>query len=94
MRTGRLWARNPPKAKVTLTVGKTPGGGLNGRALCSFDAEVTLDGEALTEEELRLLTESREGLVRIRGEWVMADPAKIQELLAHWRTCGRSRRAS
>ena len=89
VRTGRLWARNPPKAKVTLTVGKTPGGGLNGRALCEFDAVVTLDGEALTEEELRLLTESREGLVRIRGEWVMADPAKIQELLAHWKEAKR-----
>lgn len=89
VRTGRLWARNPPKAKVTLTVGKTPGGGLNGRCLCDFEANVTLDGSALTEEELRLLAESREGLVRIRGEWVMADPAKIQELLAHWKEAKR-----
>ena len=89
VRTGRLWARNPPKAKVTLTVGKTPGGGLNGHALCEFDAAVTLDGEALSEEELRLLAESRDGLVRIRGEWVMADPAKIQELLAHWKEAKR-----
>ena len=89
VRTGRLWARNPPKAKVTLTVGKTPGGGLNGRALCSFDAAVTLDGEALSEEELRLLSESHDGLVRIRGEWVMADPAKIQELLARWKEAKR-----
>ena len=89
VRTGRLWARNPPKAKVTLTVGKTPGGGINGNVLCDFDAEVTLDGETLTEDELRLLAESREGLVRIRGEWVMADPAKIQELLAHWKEAKR-----
>ena len=89
VRTGRLWARNPPKAKVTLTVGKTPGGGLNGHALCEFDAAVTLDGEALSEEELRLLGESRDGLVRIRGEWVMADPAKIQELLSHWQEAKR-----
>lgn len=89
VRTGRLWARNPPKAKVTLTVGKAPGGGLNGHALCEFDAAVTLDGETLTEEEVRLLAESREGLVRIRGEWVMADPAKIQELLAHWKEARR-----
>ena len=89
VRTGRLWARNPPKAKVTLTVGKTPGGGLNGHALCEFDAAVTLDGEALSEEELRLLAESRDGLVRIRGEWVMADPAKIRELLAHWQEAKR-----
>lgn len=89
VRTGRLWARNPPKAKVTLTVGKAPGGGLNGHALCEFDAAVTLDGETLTEEEVRLLAESREGLVRIRGEWVMADPTKIQELLAHWKEARR-----
>ena len=89
VRTGRLWARNPPKAKVSLTVGKAPGGGLNGHALCDFDVDVTIDGEALSEEELRLLAESRDGLVRIRGEWVVADPAKIQELLAHWKEAKR-----
>ena len=34
---------------------------------------------------MRVLVESRDGLVRIRGEWVMADPEKIRELLAHWK---------
>ena len=85
VRTGRLWAKNPPKAKVSVTVGKTPGGGLNGRSLCEFSVGVSLDGERLSEEELRVLVESRDGLVRIRGEWVMADPEKIRELLAHWK---------
>ena len=89
VRTGRLWAKAPPKAKVSVTVGKTPGGGLNGSALCDFSAEVTVNGEALSEEELRMLAESRDGLVRIRGEWVMADPEKIQELLAHWQEAKR-----
>ena len=89
VRTGRLWAKAPPKAKVSVTVGKTPGGGLNGMALCDFSVGVSLDGEMLSEEELRMLAESRDGLVRIRGEWVMADPEKIQELLAHWKEAKR-----
>ena len=88
VRTSRLWAKAPPKAKVTVTVGKS-GGGLNAAALCDFEVAATLDGEPLTEEELRLIANSRDGLVRIRGEWVEADPEKIGALLARWKDAKR-----
>ena len=89
VRTGRLWAKAPPKAKVSVTVGKTPGGGLNGMALCDFSVGVSLDGEMLSEEELRMLAESRDGLVRIRGEWVMADPETAPRLIEIWKEAKR-----
>ena len=89
VRTGRIWKKAPPKAKVSVSVGKAKGGGLNAHALCDFDVDVTIDGEPLTEEELALLANSRDGLVRIRGEWVEADHEKIEELLSRWKDAKR-----
>ena len=90
VRTGRLWAKEPARAKVTVSVGAAKKGGvLSARSLCCFDATVTVGGEPLSEEEIRLLLGSREGLVRLRGEWVEADPEKIAALLARWQEAKR-----
>ena len=89
VRTGRIWSKAPAKAKVSVSVGKAKGGTLNANALCDFSVDVTIDGEPLTEEELRMLANSRDGLVRIRGEWVEADHEKIQELLFRWQEAKR-----
>ena len=89
VRTGRLWAKQPTRAQVTVSVGKTPGGGLTAQSLCSFDAAVTVNGASLSPEELETLMNARDGLVRIRGEWVAADPAHIRELLDRWQAAKR-----
>ena len=89
VRTGRIWAKAPAKAKVSVSVGTSKGGTLNAHALCDFDVDVTVNGEPLSAEELALLANSREGLVRIRGEWVEADHEKISELLAKWKDAKR-----
>ena len=89
VRTGRIWAKAPSKAKVSVSVGTSKGGTLNAHALCDFDVDVTVNGEPLSAEELALLANSREGLVRIRGEWVEADHEKISELLAKWKDAKR-----
>ncbi|MGN0889485.1 MAG: DEAD/DEAH box helicase [Kiritimatiellia bacterium] len=89
VRTGRLWAKQPTRAQVTVSVGKTPGGGLTAQSLCSFDAAVTVNGASLSSEELETLMNARDGLVRIRGEWVAADPAHIRELLDRWQAAKR-----
>ena len=64
VRTGRLWAKQPTRAQVTVSVGKTPGGGLTAQSLCSFDATVTVNGASLSPEELETLMNARDGLVR------------------------------
>ena len=89
VRTGRIWAKTRAKIKVSVSVGKAKGGMLNVHDLCDFDVAVTVNGEPLSEEELALLANSREGLVRIRGEWVEADHEKIGELLAKWKDAKR-----
>ena len=88
VRTGRIWAKAPPKAKVSVSVG-TKGGSLNARALCDFSVDVTINGEPLNEDDLAILANAHDGLVRIRGEWVEADQEKIQELLAKWKDAKR-----
>ena len=89
VRTGKLWAKRPTHAQVSVSVGKTPGGGLTAQSLCSFDAAVTVNGAPLAPEELEALMNARDGLVRIRGEWVAADPAHIRELLDRWQAAKR-----
>ena len=89
VRTGRIWAKAPPKARVSVSVGKSKGGSLNAHALCDFSVDVTIDGEPLSEDELTTLANAHDGLVRIRGEWVEADQEKIRELLAKWNDAKR-----
>ena len=73
----------PPRAKVSVTVGgDAPSGGLGN--LLDFRIEMTLDGEPLSPEEIETLR-TAQGLVMIKGRWVEADPAKIQDMLKHWK---------
>ena len=88
VRTGRIWAKSPPKAKVSVSVG-TKGGSLNAYALCDFSVDVTINGEPLSEDDLAILANARDGLVRIRGEWVEVDHEKIEALLAKWKDAKR-----
>lgn len=89
VRTGRIWAKTPPKAKVSVSVGQSKGGSLNAHALCDFSVDVTINGEPLSEDDLAILANARDGLVRIRGEWVEVDHEKIEALLAKWKDAKR-----
>ena len=89
VRTGRIWAKAPPKAKVSVSVGQSKGGSLNAYALCDFSVGVTINGEPLSEDDLAILANARDGLVRIRGEWVEVDHEKIEALLAKWKDAKR-----
>lgn len=48
--------------------------------LLDFRWQLTLGGEALTEEEVAALAEAKRPLVRLRGRWVRADPAQLDRL--------------
>ena len=84
------WGRPArPKVKVTVGAGKPSGVGLD--ALMDFHAELTLDGEPVTEAEWKALTSGTESLVQIRGRWVEVDREKIDEVLAHWKSLEKAR---
>ncbi len=78
-----------PMVKVTVGAGKPSGVGLD--ALMDFRAELTLDGEPVSEAEWKALTSGTENLVQIRGRWVEVDREKINEVLAHWKSLEKAR---
>ena len=80
-----IWKNNrPPRASVSVVIGENKRSGIGLNALLSYEAVVALDGEPLTPDEIQQLLASSEGLALIRGQWVEADPQKLQEALAYW----------
>ncbi|MGW4736413.1 SNF2-related protein [Streptomyces shenzhenensis] len=57
--------------------GSTADGLLDTEALLDFRWQVSLGGEPLTEAEMDALAESRRPLVRLRDQWVLADPKLV-----------------
>jgi superfamily II DNA or RNA helicase len=84
--------RRPPRPEVSVTVGGKPpkAGTLGVEAMLDFAVRVTLDGETLSEAELRALMTSADGLALVKGKWVELDRDKLRAVLDHWRTIERS----
>ncbi|MEU9060068.1 DEAD/DEAH box helicase [Streptomyces sp. NPDC048430] len=57
--------------------GSSAGGMLDADALLDFRWQIALGGEPLTEAELDALAETRRPLVRLRDQWVVADPKLV-----------------
>ncbi len=84
--TAALWrgGRGAPRVKVRATLTPAAGGGISTRSLLNVSAVLCLDGEPLSKEEAEALF-SGGGMVRIRGQWVVADPEKLRVLLERWK---------
>jgi superfamily II DNA or RNA helicase len=70
------------RAVLTPTPAAVTEAGFDLGSLVDFHYELTVDGEALSPEEIDLLAEAKRGLVRIRGRFVAVDAtliAKAQE---------------
>ncbi|MFF8916807.1 DEAD/DEAH box helicase [Streptomyces sp. NPDC015032] len=57
--------------------GSSAGGLLDADALLDFHWQISLGGEPLTEAEMDALAETRRPLVRLRDQWVVADPKLV-----------------
>ncbi|MCX5161552.1 DEAD/DEAH box helicase [Streptomyces sp. NBC_00264] len=57
--------------------GSSAGGLLGADALLDFRWQISLGGEPLTEAEMDALAETRRPLVRLRDQWVVADPKLV-----------------
>ena len=79
-------AKRPPRPEVQVTVGKAPGKGVGADALLDFSIEVSLDGETLTERELRAILDGTDGLALVRGRWVEVDRERLRQVLDRWST--------
>ena len=66
-------AGRPARPKVSATVGSNTPSKLGLAGLLDFSVAVTLDGETLTEDEIRDLLAGSGGLSLLRGRWVELD---------------------
>ncbi len=82
-------AKAPPRPQMTVTVGGKAPSTLGLDAMLDFDATLTLAGEPLTAREIEQLLAGADGLVRLRGQWVEIDRARLREVLQHWQEVER-----
>ncbi len=83
-------AGRPSRPQVNVRIGETKGSLLGFESLMDFSVEVALDGERLTNAELRQMMAAKEGLVLLKGKWVEIDRDRLNQVLEHWRRIERS----
>jgi non-specific serine/threonine protein kinase len=78
-------AGRPPRPQVSVRIGETKGNLVGKDSLLDFQVKVSLEGEPLTEAELKAILQSTSGLTLLKGRWVEVDKDKLQQVLEHWR---------
>jgi len=79
-------AKRPPRPEVQVTLGKGPGKGVGADAILDFSIDVTLDGDTLSERELRAILDGTDGLALVRGRWVEVDHDRLRQVLERWQS--------
>lgn len=81
--------RQPTRLQVRIEIGNRVSGlGLD--ALMDFNVSLALGDKVLTELEWRKALAAGDGLIRVKGQWVEVDRAKLEAVLAHWNRVQRS----
>ena len=76
------WRMNKPaRPVVKATVGGKAPSSIGVDALMDFKMEVSLDGETLTDVEVRNILAQSDGLALVRGKWVEVDKVRLQDTL-------------
>jgi SNF2-related domain/SNF2 Helicase protein/Helicase conserved C-terminal domain len=81
------------RAAVTPAAERLEGAGLGLAALLEFRWQLTLDGAVLDAGEIAALAEAKRPLIRLRGRWVILDPALLDRLRRPPRTRMRATEA-
>jgi superfamily II DNA or RNA helicase len=74
-------ASRPARPQVTGVVGARPPSTVGLEGLLDFQMSVTLDGAALSEQEIASLLQGTDPLVLLRGQWVEVDRARLQRAM-------------
>ncbi len=80
-RMPKWWRSKSNVPRLTVRVGDKRMSGLGLDALVDFNPVLSLDGEALSLEELTQLRREAEGLALIKGKWVEVNHAQLDSLL-------------
>jgi superfamily II DNA or RNA helicase len=78
-------ASRPVRPQVTGIVGAHKPSALGLDALLDFRMSVTLNGEALSEQEIISLLAGTDSLVLLRGQWVEVDRERLQRAMQQFR---------
>src|SRR6185436_19344604 len=86
VRVPATWRGNrPPRPRVSALIGGKHPSGIGQEALLDFHLEMSLEGEPLTEAEIKRLLATSDGLQFIRGRWVEVDREKLGGMLDRFR---------
>ncbi len=80
------WTRQGTRTRLTTQAKvRSPkmqgGGGLSLDTIVRFDWEVALGDQTLSRQDLMALVKLKAPLVRVRGQWVLLDPAEIKDVV-------------
>src|SRR5579863_254295 len=91
VRVPNWWkTRRPPRPQISVMIGGKGAATLGVDAMLDFSVSLTLEGETLTEREIREILSGTEGLALIRGKWIEIDRDRLGEVLEHWKSVERS----
>ena len=78
-------ANRPSRPQVTATVGARAPSAVGLDGLLDFRMEMTLEGERLTEQEIKTLLAGTDTLVLLRGQWVEVDRERLERAMQQFR---------
>ena len=78
------WWKKRPRPRVSVSIGDTKQKKFDAKSMLSFNVQVALGDQQLTEDEWRELLGAEDGLVLLKGQWVEVDQARLAEALEHW----------
>ncbi len=76
----------PPRPVVSVQIGAPPKARLGVDALLDFNVGITVDGQSLSEEEIKKILAASNGLMLLKGKWVEIDHDKLAEALKIWKS--------
>lgn len=75
------WKKKTSSVSMAVSIGEERPPMLGFDALLSMQPKLTVDGQDLTEEDIRLLLSQTDGLAFLKGKWIEVDHARLEQLL-------------
>ena len=79
------WSKRPLRVRVGVSIGDKKSSQFGVDSMLDFQAKMTLEGEALSDEEWQGILAGTDGLVLLKGKWVEVDREKLTLALEQWK---------
>lgn len=93
IRVPNWWApQKKARIKAEVHIGENSPSMLGLSGLLDFDVKLAVGDETLTKDEWKALQNTKDHLVKIRGQWVEIDRDKLKSVLSQWNTLKQAAR--